>query len=164
MSVCLKISKFWKLFNYSRYLDKIVSILINIIQHEQYFFLFQTHVSAVISCSSPISHHQVNNKCNRVKARHWRWLIYALSNFLCYNVTCFQKQPPLFLKVSQIPHENTCVGVSFLKSCRPASLFHVCFSLHLIIHVNYIKSYCLYKHFNGFSVTDLWKHQRKKTH
>ena len=73
---------YWKLFNYSRYLDKIVSILINIIQHEQYFFLFQTHVSAVISCSSLMSHHQVNNKCNRVKARHWRWLIYALSNFL----------------------------------------------------------------------------------
>ena len=33
---------------------------------------------------------------------------------LCINVTCFQKQPPLFrLKVSQIPQENTCVGVSF---------------------------------------------------
>ena len=34
--------------------------------------------------------------------------------WLCINVTCFQKQPPLFrLKVSQIPQENTCVGVSF---------------------------------------------------
>ena len=26
---------------------------------------------------------------------------------------CFQKQPPLFLKVSQNPLEKTCVGVSF---------------------------------------------------
>ena len=36
---------------------------------------------------------------------------------------CFQKQTPLFLKVSQIPQENTCVGVSFkkLQACRPIS-------------------------------------------
>ena len=44
----------------------------------------------------------------------WRLLIYALCNFLLHNnVMCFQKQPPLFLKVSQNPQENTCVGVSF---------------------------------------------------
>ena len=41
-------------------------------------------------------------------------LIYAQRNFLlCNNVTYFQKQPPLFLKVSQIPQESACVGVSF---------------------------------------------------
>ena len=37
---------------------------------------------------------------------------------------CFQKQPPLFLRVPQIPQENTGVGVSFLKKlqvCNPIS-------------------------------------------
>ena len=39
---------------------------------------------------------------------------YALRNFSLHNnVTSFQKQPPLLLKVSQIPQENICVGVSF---------------------------------------------------
>ena len=81
-------------------------------------FLLSAHSSQshTTSCSSLMSHHWVNNKCNRVKGQHWRWLIYALAlrNFLLHNnVTCFQKQPLLFLKVSQIPQENTCVGVSF---------------------------------------------------
>ena len=31
----------------------------------------------------------------------------------CNNVTCFQKQPPLFLEVAQILEENNCVGVPF---------------------------------------------------
>ena len=49
-----------------------------------------------------------------VKGQPWRLLIYALSNFLlCHNIRCFQKQPPLFLKVSEIPQENNCAGVSF---------------------------------------------------
>ena len=78
-------------------------------------FLLSAHSSQshTTSCSSLMSHHRVNNKCNR--GQHWRWLIYALAlrNFLLHNVTCFQKQPLLFLKVSQIPQENTCVGVSF---------------------------------------------------
>ena len=65
-------------------------------------------------CLNLMSHHRVNNKPNRVKGRRWRWLIYALRNFLLRNnVTCYQKQPPLPLKVSQIPQENTCVGVFF---------------------------------------------------
>ena len=42
----------------------------------------QSHAT---SCSSLMSHLQVNNKCNRVKGRHWRWLIYALRNFLLHN-------------------------------------------------------------------------------
>ena len=40
-------SKFWKLFWI--FFDKMVSILINIMQHEQYFFSFQAHVFAVCS-------------------------------------------------------------------------------------------------------------------
>ena len=49
-----------------------------------------------------------------VKGQHWRLLIYVLHNFLLYNnATYFQRQPPLFLKVSQIPQEKTCVGVFF---------------------------------------------------
>ena len=49
--------RFWKLFLIL--FDKMVSILINTIQHEQYFFLFYT-----ILCSSLMSYHQANNKCN----------------------------------------------------------------------------------------------------
>ena len=45
---------------------------------------------------------------------------------------------------TKIPQENTCVEVFFKKSCRPADLFHVYFSLYPIIHVNYIKYYSLY--------------------
>ena len=103
--------------------------MVSILRHEQYFFLF--HAS---SCSNLMSHHHwVNNKCNNSNNNSKRMTL-KIANlcptyFLLHNnVTCFQKQPPLFLKVSQIPHENNCVGVSFLKSCRPASLFHVCFS------------------------------------
>ena len=52
-----------------------VSILINIIQHEQYFFSFRqtsplsacSSKSLATSCLSLKSHHRVNNKCNRVK-------------------------------------------------------------------------------------------------
>ena len=73
-----------------------------------------------------------------------RWQSWMLS-WVQRTVMCFQMQPPLFLKVSQIPHENTWAGVSFLKGCRPASLFHVWFSLYPIINFNLIKSYCLYK-------------------
>ena len=42
------------------------------------------------------------------------------------NAMCFQKQPLLFLKVSQIPQESNCVGefLFFLKACvRYFSLF-----------------------------------------
>ena len=66
-------------------------------------------------------------------------------NFLLRNVMWFQKQPPLFVKVSQIPQENTCAEVSFkkkLQACKPISCF---FSLYPAIHANYVKSYCLHK-------------------
>ena len=71
--------------------------------------------------SSLMSHHQVNNKCNWVKGPHWKWLIYPLCNFLLCSNICFQKQAPLFLKVSQIAQKNTCVGIFFkkkLQACR----------------------------------------------
>ena len=47
----------------------------------------------------------------------------------------FSEATTTVLEVSQLPQENNCVGVSFLKSCRSAGLLHVCFSLYLIIHV-----------------------------
>ena len=77
MSNFLK-SKFWKLFKIL--LDQMVSIIISIIQHEQYFPFHAT------SCSSLMSHRRVNNKCNRVKGQHWRWLSYALYFLLCNNI------------------------------------------------------------------------------
>ena len=52
------------------------------------FLLFaRSSQSHATSCLSLMSHHAVNNKYNRVKERHWRWLIYALYGFLwCNNV------------------------------------------------------------------------------
>ena len=84
-------SKFWKLFLIN---FKMISILIDIILHEQYVFYFshkfllfaRSYQSHITSCLSLMSHHQVNNKCYRVKGRHWRWLIYALRNFLLHNM------------------------------------------------------------------------------
>ena len=35
-------------------------------------------------------------------------------------------------------HRKTPVMQSFLKSCRPPGLFHVCFSLYLIIHLIFL--------------------------
>ena len=98
------------------------------------------------SYSSLMPHHWVNDKCNGVKGSYWRWLIFALCNFY-YIIICyvFSEATTTVLESFTIPQESTCVGVSFLKSCRPAGLVHICFSLYLIIHVNYVKSYCLYK-------------------
>ena len=69
-----------------------VSILINIIQHEQYLFYFR-HMFLLFACSfqshatcwSFVSYYRVNNKCNRIKWPRWRWLIYALRNFSLHN-------------------------------------------------------------------------------
>ena len=47
-------SKFWNLFFI--YFHKMVSILVIIIQHEQYFFSFQAHVSAVFPFLSKSCH------------------------------------------------------------------------------------------------------------
>ena len=132
--------------NHFRYFDKMISILINVIQRVILLFIPGTHFCCLLlphttsSCLSLMSYHGANKKGNRVKGQHWRLLIHALHSLLLRNnVTCFQKQQPLFLKVLQIPQDNTCVGVSFLKSCRSAGRFHVCFSLYSIIHVNYLK-------------------------
>ena len=130
--------------NYSRYFlmvsngingyqNGIRSYQYNTSFHFRHVFLLPAHSSQsrTTLCCSLMSHHRVNNKCNIVRGWHWRYLIYALHSFLLHkNVTCFQKQPPPFLKVSHIPQENTCNGVSFLRSCRPAGLFHVFFSIH----------------------------------
>ena len=58
-------------------------------------------------------------------------------------------------------HRKTPVLESVFK--KVAGLFHVCFSLYPIIHVNNIKSHRLYKHFYGFLENDLWKLWKKKT-
>ena len=59
--------------------------------HFRHTFLLSAHFSPshVISCSSLMSHHQVNNKCNNSnnnsKRMGLRFLIYALCNFLLHN-------------------------------------------------------------------------------
>ena len=114
--------------------------MVSILWHEQYFFLFHTS-----SCSSLMSHHHwVNNKCNNSNNNSKRMTL-KIANlcptyFLWHNnVTCFQKQPPLFLKVSQIPQEKNCVGVSF-------------FSLKLW---NYIKRFALHE-WKWISIQQMW--------
>ena len=49
------------------------------------FLLFACSFQILATCSSLMSYYWVNNKCNRVKGRRWRWLIYALHNFLLRN-------------------------------------------------------------------------------
>ena len=55
--------------------------------HFRHTFLLPTRSSQsnVTSCLCLMSHHRVNNKCNRIKGRRWRWLFYALRNFLLRN-------------------------------------------------------------------------------
>ena len=109
-------SKFWKLFWI--FFDKMVSILMNIIQHEQYFFSFllsaHSSQSHTTSCLGLMSHHRVNNKCNRVNGWGWRWLIYALCHILlCNNMLCVFRSNHHFVRVWQISQKKTCVGVFF---------------------------------------------------
>ena len=75
----------------------------------------QSHTT---SCSSLMSHHQVNYKCNRVKGQHWRWLIYELSNFLLGNVICFQKQPPNLESFTNSTGKHLCWSLFFLKMMK----------------------------------------------
>ena len=58
-----------------------VSILINIMRHEQYFFLFR-HTFLLSACSSQ-SH--ATSCLNGVEERRWRWLIFALHIFLLHD-------------------------------------------------------------------------------
>ena len=53
--------------------------------HFRHTFLLSAHSSQSHMPHHAVglmSHHWVNNKCNRVKGWHWRWLIFALRNFL----------------------------------------------------------------------------------
>ena len=75
---------------YSRY-----SLKINSYQYNTAWAILRSirHMFLLAACSSQshstysglMSHHQINNKCNRVKGQYWRWLIYALLNFLWPN-------------------------------------------------------------------------------
>ena len=79
--------------------------------------------------------------------------------YYVYYVTCFQKQPPLFLKVLQIPQEHTCVGVSFFLEMmtlheQAVLLPKVCFLIGWCYRClkNIIDLMLFYgKHFSGFS-------------
>ena len=131
-----------------------VSILINIIQHVQYFFSFQAHISAVClflskSCHillSLIPHHRVNNKCNRAKGWCWRQLIYVLHDFFYVTIHyMFSEATTTVLEsFTNSTGKQLCRSLFFknLQACRPISNL---FSLYLIIHFNYVKSNCLYK-------------------
>ena len=42
----------------------------------------QIHATSRLSF---MSHHRINNKCNRVRGQHWRWLIHVIRNLLLHN-------------------------------------------------------------------------------
>ena len=94
-------------------------------------------------CTSLMSHHWVNNNCNKVKGQHWRWLIFALHDF----------RPTTVLESFTNSTENTCDGVFFsfrFISCLFFSIpdnwcckfiFQWC-NLHIFSHV--LLLYCIY--------------------
>ena len=100
-SIFLK-SKFWKLYSLIKWYQFLTM--------SNTYFSFTQHYARV-SCLIIRLTNAIT--VTAVKGRRWRLLLCALRNFLLRNVMCFQKQPPLFLKVSQIPQWNTYVGVSF---------------------------------------------------
>ena len=118
--------------------DKMISILINIIQHGQYFFSFQAQV-LLSYCSyqshatlglSLMFHHWVKNKCNRVKGRCWIWLIYAICIFLlCNNM----------LHIFRSNHRSW----KFHKFHRKTPVLESLFSLKW---QNYIKTFVLHEY------------------
>ena len=70
-----------------------------------------------------VSHRVVNNKCNRVKGWHWRWLIYAQRNFLLCNILhVFRSNHNCFWK--------------FLKFCRKTPVLSLFFSLKWQNYIN----------------------------
>ena len=103
-----------------------VSILINVKQNERYFFLFwhmfllsacscQSHAT---SCLSHMSHHRVNNKCNRVKRTTLKMANLPLCDDFYYIVICcvFRSNHHCSWKFQKF-HRKTPVlkSLSFLK-------------------------------------------------
>ena len=86
--------------NYCRYSlitwYQFLSILYNMSNtsfHSRHRFLLSARSSQsdATLCLSLMSHHWVNNKCNRIKGRHWRWLIYTyiyIINMVNNNMLC----------------------------------------------------------------------------
>ena len=57
--------------------------------HFRHMFLLSACSSqSHATCWSLMSHYEINNKCNRVKKQHWRWLIMHYIIF-CYLITCY---------------------------------------------------------------------------
>ena len=144
-------------------------------------FLLSVHSSQSHAtwCLNLMSHHWINNKCNRVKGWRWRWLIYALCNFY-FVIIC-----------SVFPEVTTTVLESFTNSTEK----HLCWTLFFSLKWwNYIKVFVLHdkpyfcrifilkdwhhkwvkntidlllfygEFFNGFLESDLRKLQKKNIH
>ena len=96
-----------------------------------------------------MSNHRVNNKCNRVKRQHWRWLIYTLRNFY-YIIICsvFSEATTTVLESfinSTGKHLCWSLFLKKLQACRPISCLF--FSLYSIVHVILLSFVC----FNCFN-------------
>ena len=110
-----------------------VSVFINIIQHEQYFFyfrqmflLFACSFQIHTSCPGLMSYYRVNNKCNRINGRRWRWLNHPLRNFSLRNniLRVFRSNHHCFGKFHKF-HRKTPVLESLfsLKQFFPSKTF-----------------------------------------
>ena len=117
----------------------------------------QSHAT---SCSSLMSPHRVNIKCNSSN-NNSKVTMLKMASLLFL---------PLFLKVSQFSLENTCVGVSFFL--KMMKLYKdvcsaCCRNFFLIDDVmkNTIDLLLFYtEHFYEFSGSDLWKSWKKQQH
>ena len=143
-------------------------------------FLLSAHSSQshATSCLSLMFHHWVNNKCNRVKGRHWRWLIYALRYLISKNMLHFFRS-------------NHYCSWKFYKFQRKTHVLESLFSLKWWNHIRHLicintSYFCqiffltgrhhkrlknttdlllLYReHFYEFSESNLWKRPKKSFH
>ena len=71
----------------------------------------RSHAASWLSLTS---RHRVNNTCNRVKGRPWRWLIYTLHYLSLRNMLdVFRSNHHCSWKSHKFHRKTTCVGVSF---------------------------------------------------
>ena len=146
----------------------------------KHIFLLSAHSSQCHAtlCASLMSHHRVNNKCNRVKGQRWRRLIYALRIFLLCNMLrvfrsnhhCswkfhkFQRKTPVsecfFLKMMKLYRHLFCMNKTYF--CR---------NFHFLVdwrhkHLKNIVDLLLFygENYYGFLGSDLRKKSEKNIH
>ena len=101
-------------------------------------------------------HHWFNKKCNRVKRRHWRWLIYALCNLLLWNNeyynVIFRSNHHCSWKFHKFHRETPVLESLFKNVAGLQAYFMFVFLKYVIIHViNLFFNDVIYIYFSVFS-------------